>query len=135
MPVKNGQYCFPPHLRLLTSSDFKTVFDNTDIKVFDKSFIILGMLSTLPYPRLGIVVAKKKIRKANDRNRLKRTVRESFRLNQSILAGVDLIVIPSKNSDFIDNSILTKSLGRAWKKAHKSHYKLLGLRSENFTVR
>ena len=135
MPVNSGQYCFPPHLRLLTSSDFKTVFDNTDIKVFDKNFIILGMLSTLPYPRLGIVVAKKKIRKANDRNRLKRTVRESFRLNQSILSGVDLIVIPSKNSNLIDKSILTKSLSRAWKKAEKSHYKLLSSRPENLTVK
>lgn len=41
--------------------------------------------------RLGLVVAKKVLRRAVDRNRAKRAIRESFRLNQR-LPAVDIVV-------------------------------------------
>ena len=42
--------------------------------------------------RLGLVVAKKLLKRAVDRNRVKRVVREQFRLRRSALPAVDLVV-------------------------------------------
>ncbi len=45
----------------------------------------------LNYSRLGMIVPKKVIATAVARNRVKRLIREGFRLNQSELAGLDVI--------------------------------------------
>lgn len=50
-----------------------------------------------PWARLGIVVAKKNVKLAVARNRLKRIVRESFRLQQQSLHGLDIVVVIKKN--------------------------------------
>ncbi len=42
--------------------------------------------------RLGVVVAKKLLKRAVDRNRVKRVVREQFRLHRGNLPGVDMVV-------------------------------------------
>ena len=49
------------------------------------------------FSRLGIVVSKRVARRAVDRNRLKRLVRETFRRRQQELAGFDLLVRPRRN--------------------------------------
>jgi ribonuclease P protein component len=45
-------------------------------------------------PRLGILVTKKHAARAVERNRLKRCIREAFRLEQETLGAVDLLVRP-----------------------------------------
>jgi ribonuclease P protein component len=45
----------------------------------------------LNYSRLGMIVPKKIIATAVARNRVKRLIRESFRLNQCELAGLDVV--------------------------------------------
>lgn len=42
--------------------------------------------------RLGLVVGKKLLKRAVDRNRVKRVVREQFRLRRAGLPAVDLVV-------------------------------------------
>ena len=46
----------------------------------------------LNYPRLGLVVPKRFLSRAVDRNRAKRVLREWFRRNQTLLIGRDLLV-------------------------------------------
>lgn len=50
------------------------------------------MPNALGYPRLGIVVGKKAVRRAVDRNYVKRVVREWFRRHREMLGDVDLVV-------------------------------------------
>lgn len=49
------------------------------------------------HARLGVVVAKRNVRLAVARNRLKRFVRESFRLLQANLRGLDVVVVIKKD--------------------------------------
>jgi ribonuclease P protein component len=44
--------------------------------------------------RLGLLVTRRHASRASDRNRIKRCVREAFRLEQSRLGAVDLLVRP-----------------------------------------
>ena len=50
-------------------------------------------------PRLGLVIAKKHVSKAVHRNRLKRVLRESFRLRQAEIPLVDIVVLARKDAD------------------------------------
>jgi ribonuclease P protein component len=45
-------------------------------------------------PRLGILVSKKHAARAVERNRIKRCIREAFRLEQGALGAIDLLVRP-----------------------------------------
>ena len=45
-------------------------------------------------PRLGLLVTRKHAARANERNRIKRCIREAFRLEQEALGPVDLLVRP-----------------------------------------
>jgi len=46
-----------------------------------------------PWLRLGVVIGKRKVALAVKRNRLRRLVREQFRLEQAKLSGLDWVVL------------------------------------------
>lgn len=53
---------------------------------------ILYRPNSLDYPRLGLVVPKKILPHAVDRNRAKRVLREMFRLSPLELGGLDVVI-------------------------------------------
>lgn len=67
--------------------------------------------------RLGLAIAKKRARRAVERNRLKRLVRESFRLHRAALAGRDLVVMNRDDAVAADAATLRRSLGSLWTRA------------------
>lgn len=110
---------FPKRVRLLNGSDFSPVFDSPPFKASDRFFLILAKPSHLDHPRLGLVVAKKNVRHAVDRNRFKRHVRESFRLKQHQLPPIDAIVLARRGVDALPNSQLIKTLEKLWTRVAK----------------
>ncbi|GAB6067082.1 hypothetical protein JCM13664_04000 [Methylothermus subterraneus] len=68
------------------------------------------------YARLGLAVPKRKLKKAVERNRIKRLVRESFRLNQSNLPAVDIVVLAKSAAATAERSVLWQSLAEHWRR-------------------
>jgi len=106
---------FQKHQRLSRPSEFQRVF-KTRSRSSDNLFLVLASETGLPHSRLGLAVSKEKLRKAVSRNIVKRLVRESFRTNATILAGLDLVVLPQKKIDLSDRRALRDSLNLHWRK-------------------
>jgi ribonuclease P protein component len=105
---------FGRELRLLTASDYKNVFDQAQYKVSRPQILLLAIDNKRPEPRLGLVVAKKNVRLAVQRNRAKRLVRESFRHHQQLLDGLDIVILARRDLDKLENSALTSCLESLW---------------------
>ena len=76
---------------------------NKATKLNSKHFLILIAKSLKPHNRLGITVTKKVDKRAVKRNKIKRRVRELFRLNQHLLIeNFDIIIIARKNAAEIE---------------------------------
>lgn len=121
-------YGFSTDVRLRCAADYKSVFDGALFKVHQPHFLFLAKHSEQPKSRLGIVVAKKKVRRAHERNRVKRLARESFRLHQQQLANLDIVVMPKVGVDTISNVELHLQLQSAWQKMQrlaKKHSKIV----------
>lgn len=95
---------FPRSCRLLDSKAFENVFNKPDFRVSNRYFLILGCWSDFEEPRLGVIVAKKNVAKAVQRNRIKRLIRESFRLSKNRLHTADLVVLSRKGPQNLNNS-------------------------------
>ena len=107
-----SENAFPKTARLLSPKDYKPVFDNARYKVSTKQFLLLATASQARRPRLGLVIAKKHVSKAVQRNRLKRVLRESFRLRQSEIPLIDIVVLARKDADKLALVELRKMIDR-----------------------
>ena len=102
--------------RLLNASDYTAVFDNVDWKVSSKEVLCLSRDNGTNHPRLGLVIAKKNIRHAVQRNRVKRIIRESFRLNQHELPSLDIILLARKGLEDLDNKMIHLEISNLWRR-------------------
>ncbi len=109
---------FPADFRLLTAKQYKQVFTNP-VKSTSKHFTLLAVPNQLEFPRLGIIVAKKNVRFAVDRNRIKRIMRESFRTQNQKLPAIDCVILARRASSEQANQVLFGQLDGLWKKINK----------------
>jgi ribonuclease P protein component len=105
--------------RLIANEEFKSIFDKAE-KISQKQVTVLYKPSHNTYPRLGISVGKRTSSSAVRRNRIKRIIRESFRLNRENLKNVDIIVIARQACDKLSNQKLREALEKLWEKLRKS---------------
>ena len=107
---------FSRESRLLSSTDFKQVFDAVDVKISCKYVLILAKANKLKQPRLGLIVAKKNIRSAVNRNRAKRHIRETFRLKKDEIGNLDVVVLVRKGLNELSDNELNQFLNKQWQK-------------------
>ena len=101
---------FPRTHRLLTGNAFKRVFQ-APIKSSDAYFTVLARPAACEAPaRLGLAIARKQLKRAVDRNRIKRLVRETFRLQA--FARLDYVVMTRRIVQQQTNADLQASLIR-----------------------
>jgi ribonuclease P protein component len=104
--------------RLLKAAEFSRVFDKA-VRSSDQYFTVLARPNEFDSPRLGLAISKKKARLAVTRNRLKRIIRESFRLQQHELYCADFIVMAGQKGGSANNHRLLQSLEKHWQKLNK----------------
>ena len=81
--------------------------------------MFLASSNGLSIPRLGLVIAKKNIKHAVQRNRIKRLVREAFRHFQHELPAIDCVFLTRRGLDQLDNETITKQLMQQLKRLAK----------------
>jgi ribonuclease P protein component len=111
---------FSREKRLLTPRQFKAVFDSPNGKAPGKNVLLLARNNELDHPRLGLVIGKKSVKLSVERNRLKRQIRESFRLHQESLVGWDIVVVARKGLGDLENAELARQFGKLWKRLERS---------------
>ena len=107
---------FSKQHRLLSATDYEFVFSAADIKASCPQMLLLARFNRLKYPRLGLVIAKKHVKQAVDRNRLKRQIRESFRLRQHDLPNIDIVVLARAGCASLDNNSFHHILEKQWQR-------------------
>lgn len=108
-------YRFRRENRLLSAAAFTRVFRQPR-RSRDALFIVLSKPNDLSIARLGLAISKKNCRQATGRNRIKRVVRESFRLHQDALAGRDFVVMNQPKAANASNQALFDSLSNHWRR-------------------
>lgn len=112
-------FSFGKSLRLLTASDYSRVFAHSQMKAACPQLLIICCANDLKQPRLGLVIAKKHVKLATQRNRLKRLIRESFRLRQQQLPALDFVVLARKGIADLDNAAFSQVLEKQWHRLQK----------------
>ncbi|KAA1174149.1 ribonuclease P protein component [Marinobacter salinexigens] len=121
---------FPKSHRLLRPADYGKVFDDVQLKVPHRNFLILATPNSLGHARVGLIFSKKNLRLAVQRNRIKRQVRESFR-QQTDLPNLDVVVLGRQGLTHLDNTAVQASLNDLWHRLKKKHRQSQSSRVEN----
>jgi ribonuclease P protein component len=101
--------------RLLNTHDYSQVFNSTDAKAFHNNLLLLARRNDGTEHRLGLVIAKKNVRLAVQRNRIKRISREFVRKNPHGIT-MDVIVLARRGLDQLDNAEMASLFERQWNK-------------------
>lgn len=98
--------------RLLNASDYRVVFNDAALRSGQKEFLLLARGNDRGHHRLGLAVAKKHVRLATQRNRIKRGAREAFRQLPETLPGLDIIFLTRPGAATSDARVFTVDLPR-----------------------
>lgn len=104
---------FPRSRRLSSANDFQAVWKKAK-KLSGGQVSLVNCPNNLGHPRLGASISKKNIRRAVDRNRIKRVARETFRLYQAKLDSLDVIVVGYKGADKLSPIELQQLFMNLW---------------------
>ena len=105
-----GEFSFKKYERLRKQKEFFAV-KKEGTRIHTRNFVLLIRRNDLPYYRLGIIVSKK-VGNAVVRNRIKRCLREFFRLNRNKFAPPpsDIVIIAKKGANRLKTRAITEEL-------------------------
>lgn len=113
---------FRPHEHLRKPQEFQAVYDARRSSA-DGTLIVYGRRNEQPHSRLGLSVSKK-FGGAVQRNRIRRLLREAYRLNQETFPpGYDWVLIPRTQPEYTLDAFarsLRKLVPQTVKKANRT---------------
>lgn len=83
---------FPRQARLIRAREFEQVLRRPDARLRAGPLRLNVVFNRMHHARLGLVVGKKAVAQASDRNRIKRVIRDRFRRIRAELPAADLVV-------------------------------------------
>lgn len=111
---------FPPEARLHTTADFAGL-RRCRKPLRSRFFIIRHVPGSHGMARLGMAVSRKTSKRAVDRNRIKRSVREAFRQHRHDLPAIDLLIISLPPAASASPRQLRQELMRQWPRLRQIH--------------
>ena len=105
----------PREVRVRRRADF-TALRNSGGRAGGHCFNLRYAPNALGYARLGLAISKHVSKRAVDRNRLKRLLRESFRRVRNRLPAVDLVVMAREPAAAMEGSRLLPQIDELWEK-------------------
>ncbi len=104
--------------KLLNSAQFGVVFNNRK-STHGKFFSVHVVKNVFDHSRVGLAVSRRVSKKAVQRNRIKRQIRESFRLQQTELPPIDFVVTAKVGCAEQVSVVLRTELDKLWNRASK----------------
>jgi ribonuclease P protein component len=83
---------FPREYRLTEKRQFDAVLSTRTILLKSGSFRLYATANHESGARLGLIVGKRQLKRAVDRNKVKRVLRETFRTRRTTLPALDIVV-------------------------------------------
>jgi len=111
----SGRLTLPARLRLRHKRDFDAAYARGR-RLGDGFFAVTATLNESGVPRLGLAVAVRAAGGGVARNRIRRIIRESFRLHQHEIPAVDVVVSLRPRAREASSEVLRASLAALWKK-------------------
>ena len=108
-------YRFPRTARLLKPADFAALRGKSR-RVSVRHFLAEFATNDQPSCRLGQAVSRRVSKRAVDRNRIKRLVRESYRHVRGELQALDILLVARSSAVPTPNAALREDLSALWKK-------------------
>ncbi len=109
--------------RLLNAEDYRRVFEQADFKVSDRHLLVLARPNLQTHSRIGLVIAKKGIKLAVHRNRIKRVVRDSFRnlcgQDHEFSLHLDIVILSRKGLGELNNDAVHRLISKQWTRLRK----------------
>ena len=103
---------FPRNNRLNCAADFDRVFKETDFKVSNRFLLLLARTNQVGHSRLGLIVGKKKINLGADRNKVKRRLRESFRMRHAGIPNLDIVALVRNGTGPTEEKLLSTQISK-----------------------
>ncbi|WP_233171639.1 ribonuclease P protein component [Dyella sp. ASV21] len=105
----------PREARLRRAGDFAAL-RHTSGRFGGRCFSVRYRANELGQPRLGLAISKRVSKRAVERNRIKRLVRESFRRIRLELPAIDLMVMAREQAAGLPGPELLAELDGLWRK-------------------
>ena len=94
-----GDYRFPRGARLTRKPEFDHVFKKPLQRLRSGPLRLIAAENRMCVSRLGVVAPRRVLRRAIDRNRAKRQIRESFRHVRGRLPSWDIVIVVTGRGD------------------------------------
>ena len=104
---------FPRAHRLVSKPQYDAVYQDSR-RLGDSFFLVLTRPNSTRQARLGLSVSARSVGNSVNRNRIKRIIRDGFRLNSSSFPAVDVVVNTRPAAREATNRALRTSLETHW---------------------
>ena len=109
---------FPKAVRLTQPEEYRQVFAQAK-RLSTVGLVLLYRTNNLAYHRLGLAISKKHIKRAVQRNLVKRLIREQFRGYRIHATGLDLVMLSRMPLGNANREQIHRQLQQLWERLNK----------------